>query len=106
MRSMKFLSLFCIALMFVCCGHYPKRIGPMGPDHKRLTWNAMSKPQRETHMRKAVLPRAAALFSAWRPDRFARVDCTLCHGAGAYTGNFNMPTTHLPRLSGDAFLGA
>ncbi len=105
MRSMKFLSLFSIALMFVSCGHYPKRIGPMGPDHKRLTWNAMSKPQREAHMRKEVLPRAAALFGTWRPDRFARVDCTLCHGASAYTGNFKMPTTHLPRLSGDVFLG-
>ena len=52
-----------------------------------------------------VLPRAVAIFRAWRPERFAEVNFTLCHGQGAKTGNFSMPTAHLPRLSGDVLLG-
>lgn len=86
-------------------GCYPKRVGPVGPDGKRLTWAEMNIQQRKAHMNDAVLPRAAAIFQSWRPDRYARVDCTLCHGQRAKTGNFKMPTAHLPRLSGELLLG-
>jgi hypothetical protein len=91
------------ALAFWGC--YPKRVGPMGPGGERLTWTEMNVEQRKAHMSNVVLPRAAAVFRAWRPERFARVDCTLCHGQGANTGNFHMPTAHLPRLSGELLLG-
>lgn len=91
------------ALLFWGC--YPKRVGPPGPDGRRLTWPEMSIDQRKAHMRSAVLPVAADIFSAWRPERFARVDCTLCHGRGVQSGNFHMPTAHLPRLSGELLLG-
>ncbi|MDP4856607.1 MAG: hypothetical protein NWR42_04305 [Desulfobacterales bacterium] len=92
-----------IALAFWGC--YPKRVGPMGTDGERLTWAEMSIEQKKLHMRNVVLPRAAAIFSSWRPERFAKVDCHLCHGLGADTGNFRMPTSHLPRLSGEVLLG-
>ena len=86
-------------------GCYPKRVGQPGPDGKRLMWEEMNRRQRKAHMQNEVLPRAAAIFKSWRPDRFAQVNCNLCHGRGAKTGNFNMPTDHLPRLSGDVYLG-
>ena len=86
-------------------GCYPKRVGPVGNDGERLTWTEMSIGQRKVHMRNVVLPRAATVFRAWRPERFAKLDCHLCHGLGADTGNFNMPTAHLPRLSGEVLLG-
>ena len=91
------------ALMFGGC--YPKTVGPVGPEGKRLSWPQMNAAQRKAHMRSEVLPRAAALFSAWRPDRFKQVDCGLCHGLGALTENFKMPTSELPRLSGELLLG-
>jgi hypothetical protein len=65
----------------------------------------MNLDQRKAHMRRVVLPRAAAIFQAWRPARFAAVDCRLCHGQGALTDQFDMPTNHLPRLSGSLLLG-
>ena len=86
-------------------GCYPKRIGPPGPDGKRLTWAEMNLQQRRNHMQKVILPRTAAVFSDWRPERYADVDCTLCHGPQANAGIHDMPTDHLPRLSGDVFLG-
>jgi hypothetical protein len=61
--------------------------------------------QRKVHMRNVVLPRAWAIFREWRPNRFAAIDCSLCHGDAENTGNFHMPTDHLPRLSGALLLG-
>ena len=98
-----FLVAISAALVFGGC--YPKKVGPAGPDGERLTWNEMSRPQRKVFMGKEILPRAAALFAEWRPERFAKVDCTLCHGSGPKTGNYEMPTSHLPRLSGELLLG-
>jgi len=93
----------CLALALWGC--FPKRVGPAGPDGKPLTWPEMTIEQRKVHMKNVVLPRAAAVFQAWRPDRYVKVECTLCHGIGDYTGNYRMPTDHLPRLSGELLLG-
>lgn len=92
-----------IALALWSCG--PKRVGPAGPDGKALTWPQMNVEQRKAHMKSEVLPRATKIFQEWRPERYAKTDCTLCHGTGDYTGNYNMPTAHLPRLSGELLLG-
>lgn len=96
------LTALCILLL---CGCYPKAVGPAGPDGKRLTWDMMNTEQRTVHMKNIVMPRAAEVFRTWRPKKYAVVNCTLCHGRGTATGNFNMPTGHLPRLSGDWTLG-
>jgi hypothetical protein len=86
-------------------GCYPKRVGPPGPDGQRLAWAEMDLAQRKMHMTNEILPRAAVIFRDWRPERHAQADCTLCHGQGASTENFAMPTAHLPRLSGKLLLG-
>lgn len=84
---------------------YPRPVGPTGTSAERLTWPEMSLEQKKVHMAEVVLPRAAAVFRAWRPDRFNRIDCTLCHGPGVIEGRFQMPSAHLPRLSGAVLLG-
>lgn len=95
----------CVGLALLCglvaLGCFPKRIGPVGANGKRLTWEKMNMEQRRAHMKSAVMPGAAGLFREWRPDKYTAPDCTLCHGRGTKTGNFAMPTAHLPRLSGD-----
>ena len=94
-----------LLLVMAIWGCYPKRVGPVGGDGKRLMWAEMTIDLRKAHMKNTVLPLAAELFSSWRPARFAVVDCSLCHGQGPKTGNFRMPTAHLPRLSGELLLG-
>ena len=69
--------------------------------YNHLTWEEMNIEQRKTHMASFVLPRAAELFRTWQPKRFNDVSCTLCHDIGTTAENFHMPTSHLPRLSGD-----
>jgi len=65
----------------------------------------MSIEQKKTHMAEVVLPHAAEVFRAWRPERFAQVDCTLCHSSAKIPGHYRMPSAHLPRLSGEVLLG-
>jgi hypothetical protein len=88
-----------------CCSFYPKKIGPPGPEGTQLTWAEMSFTQRQEHMRAKVLPIASDIFSTWRPERFAKVDCSLCHTEAEINGSYDMPTANLPRLSGELLLG-
>ncbi len=99
------IGIIMLSASLICWSCYPKRIGPIGPDGKKLAWEEMNKPQRKSHMKKVVLPAAAKLFADWRPERFVEVDCSLCHGPGFETEDFTMPTDYLPRLSGDFLLG-
>lgn len=99
-------ALCCAALaVWVLMACHPKSVGPETPEGHRLTWEEMSLSQRKAHMRSVVLPLAAGIFRDWRPERYAVVDCTLCHGDAAQRENFSMPTAHLPRLSGALLLG-
>jgi hypothetical protein len=94
-----------IASASILFGCYPKAVGPVGPGGEQLTWPEMGLEQRKEHMRKEILPRAADLFGEWRPDRFAKVDCSLCHRRVFESENFKMPNADLPRLSGELLLG-
>jgi hypothetical protein len=99
-----YISLVCfIALALWSC--LARGIGTAGPDGKLLTWSEMNIEQRKLHMKNEVLPRAGAIFQEWRPKHYETIDCTLCHGDAENTGNFHMPTDHLPRLSGEVLLG-
>lgn len=103
MLNVIFKAAAMLALLMVM-GCYPKGVGPSGSDGAPLTWAEMTIEQRKAHMKSVVLPRAAAVFRVWRPERFATVECNLCHGIGVHYGNFRMPSDHLPRLSGDLLL--
>jgi hypothetical protein len=96
------LAILCVLLVWSC---YPRPVGPIGPDRKQLTWDEMTIEQRKTHMKDVVLPRVAELFHTWQPKRFDNVSCNLCHDLETAAENFHMPTSHLPRLSGDWTLG-
>lgn len=100
-----YLAIPILMAAVVLWGCYPKSVGPVKADGKRSTWPEMTIPERKIHMKNVVLPRASAIFQKWRPERFAMVDCTLCHGPGVYADNFNMPNDYLPRLSGKLLLG-
>lgn len=95
--------IFFVVLVFWCC--MTKGIGPVGPDGQLLTWAKMNFEQRKLHMSNVVLPRAGAVFREWRPDKYSGINCSLCHGNAENTGDFHMPTGHLPRLSGQLLLG-
>lgn len=100
----KSIIIVAVATTLTCCSFYPKKVGPLGPGGKQSTWAEMSFKQRQDHMRREVLPIASDIFGTWRPERFAKIDCTLCH-AQAGRGNYDMPTANLPRLSGEMLLG-
>ena len=102
-RVVSIASALAVAMLLWGC--YPRPIGPADPQGRRLTWSEMSQEQRKAHMRSTILPLAAEVFGTWRPEKYAKVDCGLCHGAGAKVGSFEMPTAHLPRLSGELLLG-
>lgn len=107
---MKYLKLLMCPIVLMIClsislGCYPKAVGRSGPEGKPLTWPEMNQAQKKAHMKKEVLPRAAELFKSWRPERYAKVTCSLCHGQGVKNGKFKMPVAHLPRLSGKVLLG-
>ena len=101
-QSSLVVAALAAAVLLSC---YPKAVGPETPDGRRLTWAEMNRDQRKAHMRSTVLPLAADIFQGWRPGRYAKVDCTLCHGEAAHWEAFDMPTAHLPRLSGALLLG-
>ncbi len=93
-----------VMIFLMLSGCYPKPVGPLGPAGKPLTWPQMSKDQRKTHMKTVVIPIAEEIFRTWRPKRFKEIKCSLCHGEGPRSGDFRMPTNHLPLLSGDLLL--
>ncbi len=103
-KHLRFLLLV-ITSALIFWGCQSTNVGPPGPQERPLTWAEMDLVQRKAHMRREVLPAAAGLFKDWRPERFANIDCSLCHGPGVKKGNFNMPAAHLPRLSGALLLG-
>ena len=94
-----------VVLLLVLGGCQGKPAKLTTTDGQQLAWDDMDISQRKRHMQQAVLPVAVSVFSSWRPERYARVDCTLCHGKGAREERFDMPTDHLPRLSGALLLG-
>jgi len=74
-------------------------------DGEEVAWAEMDIAQRKRHMEQTVLPIAGSVFQSWRPGDYDEIGCTLCHGDAAVNNDFQMPTAHLPRLSGELLLG-
>jgi len=63
-----------------------------------LGWSEMSQDQKTEHMQTAVMPKMGEVFSAFDAERYAKITCVTCHGAGAKKGEFAMPSPDLPKL--------
>jgi len=63
-----------------------------------IPWVKMNKGQRIDFMVKTVLPKMKAEFQAFDAKRFARMDCSTCHGDGVSDGSFKLPNDKLPKL--------
>ena len=74
----------------------------MGPTGNQLTWAQMNVEQRKARMR-TVSCRGREMFSRL-PRAICQGGLPLCHGQEAEIGLFDMPTAHLPRLSGSLLL--
>src|SRR4051795_2010695 len=72
---------------------------------QEVAWAEMNKDQRIEYMKAVVVPRMKQAFTAFNPDRYAKMNCTPCHGDSAPDGSFKMPNPKLPVLpnSPDAF---
>ena len=64
-------------------------------------WGGMNHDQKREHMKVAVMPKMSTEFKAFDADEFGQMSCATCHGPGASTGKFHMPTDALPKLSAD-----
>ena len=61
-------------------------------------WEAMSHEEQAGWMSAEVLPRMRTMFQGYDEERYASVSCATCHGPGAASGEFDMPTNSLPAL--------
>jgi hypothetical protein len=68
------------------------------PANKEVAWAEMGKDQRIDYMKTVVVPRMRQVFTAFDPDRYAKMNCTTCHGDSATDGSFKMPNPKLPVL--------
>lgn len=62
-------------------------------------WDARSREEQLTTMKKVVMPNLAASFKAFDAKRYETFTCATCHGPAAKQGNFDMPNRALPKLS-------
>jgi hypothetical protein len=100
--QLRFILLIVLVSIAGCSAGPKKRFFIDGDE---MVWSEMDVAQRKHHMEQVVLPIAGSVFRSWRPGEYDEIGCSLCHGAGAASDDFRMPTTHLPRLSGELFLG-
>jgi len=63
-----------------------------------IAWADMNKEQRIEYMKSVVVPRMKQAFTAFNPDRYAKMNCMTCHGDSATDGSFKMPNPRLPQL--------
>lgn len=61
-------------------------------------WEGLSHDAKLAWMQQEVLPRTREQFVEYDADRYADYSCATCHGDGAASGDFAMPSLSLPSL--------
>ncbi|MBN2195392.1 MAG: hypothetical protein JW751_21415 [Polyangiaceae bacterium] len=65
------------------------------PDASTMEWSKMSFDERVAHMQRAVAPKMQPIFTDLDAERYAKLTCGHCHGAGARERGFAMPSPDL-----------
>lgn len=71
---------------------------PAADEGAKVAWVDMDMDQKKKHMMAEVTPHMAGVFQAFDGERYAKFDCSTCHGPGAQSGEFAMPSPALPKL--------
>jgi len=71
--------------------------------HEKKPWETMTVEEKGEVMNTVVMPKARELFSAFNPEKYGDVKCSLCHGPNPKEVNFKMPSTSLPKFAMSMF---
>jgi hypothetical protein len=66
-------------------------VADVPPDPPEVAWKDMNRSQRVDYMSTVVVPRMKEIYQRFDPVRFARFDCTTCHGNQVGADAFKMP---------------
>jgi hypothetical protein len=69
-------------------------------DPPEVAWKDMNGGQRMVYMATVVVPRMKEVYQRFDPVKFARFDCTTCHGNQPEARAFKMPGAGVPALPG------
>ncbi len=97
---MKTTMIAALCLLGVGCGGGQKTSDQdqavVGPP--QVAWKDMTKKQKQTYMKKVVIPTMQPLFAAYDKDEFSTITCLTCHGDGATDSTFKMPNPEIMPL--------
>jgi hypothetical protein len=90
-----------VFVVIAACGPKPVPTEATAVGSLDQPFDAMDHETRIAFMKERVVPVMAPIFQRHNAERFARFDCTTCHGEAAKTGDFVMPNDKLPKIGND-----
>ena len=95
------LLIFSLVLVWVVTSGNPQASAKTTinvPDSSTINWEKMDHSERMAYMKKVILPTMRKEFAAFNPDKFAKMTCKTCHGAGAEDDSYTMPNPQIWKL--------